>query len=466
MQGRIIMTEKHKHFWLYGSYAIAIFLLIAPTISKAQESPFDYSGSESIETSIWDDDFYEEEKPLDYTGKLWERSTLTGDWGGKRNELAQKGITFKSTVTQIYQSNFTDGSNDRRYGRYSGSADYEMNLDFGKMGLWPGGFLKVRGMTGLRKSLNSKAGSIMSVNSNALFPSPDGKDTALTDFLFMQFLSENFGLLVGKMNTLDDGDVNEFAHSYNTQFLNTALLINPVTFLTSPYSTFGIGALLFNEVATYTFSVIDTEESATNSGSGTVFHNGTTVASQLRFKTCIAGRPGHQLFGGTWSNKKYDALKQDPRTLLGAILLPNRGMPLKTQNGSWCFYYNMDHYLYLKEGTLDQGVGVFARYGVSDGKANLFKYFASLGIGGKGIIPGRDQDTFGIGYYHVWFSDRLPNFVYRRLIDKHENGGELYYNVALSPWLHLTPSLQVIQSGLKSVNNSVVVGGLRLVIDL
>ena len=111
-----------------------------------------------------------QENTPDYSGNLWTRSTLTGDWGCARTELAKKGVTFKSTVTQIYQGNFTDGKDGDTDRRYSGSADYEMNLDFGKLGLWQGGFLKVRGMTGFRKSINSKSGSILPVNSDALFP--------------------------------------------------------------------------------------------------------------------------------------------------------------------------------------------------------------------------------------------------------------------------------------------------------
>ena len=434
------MAHKFNCFLLMIVFAVAI-IMAAPIPSGAQENTPDYSGS------------------------LWTRSTLTGPWGCARNELAKKGITFKSTVTNIYQGNFTDGKDGDTDQRYSGSADYEMNLDFGKLGLWQGGFLKVRGMTGFRKSINSKAGSILPVNSNALFPTPDGKDSALTDLLFMQFLSRNFGLLVGKMNTLG-GDANAYAHDYNTQFLNASFVANPVTFRTVPYSGVGTGAIYLNEVMTYTFTVIDTEGSATKSGSGTVFHDGTTVATELRFKTCIAGLPGHQLFGGTWSNKNFTNLDQDGRLILRKVLLPNRDIPLKTFKDSWCFYYNMDHYLFLKEGTTDQGLGVFARYGVSDGKANPIKYFASFGIGGKGLIPGRCQDTFGAGYYHAWFSNQLPDIVYNRYLHGNEQGVELYYNVALTPWMRLTPDLQIIEPGFKSVDSPVVVGGLRLVLDL
>jgi porin len=125
----------------------------------------------------------------------------------------------------------------------------------------------------------------------------------------------------------------------------------------------------------------------------------------------------------------------------------------------------MDHYLYLKEGTKDQGFGIFARYGVSDGKANPIKYFASFGIGGKGLIPDRCQDTFGVGYYHVWLSNQIPSIAYRFLLNGNEQGGELYYNIYLTPWVQLTPDLQIIQSADQRVDNTVIVGGLRMQVN-
>ena len=38
-----------------------------------------------------------------YSGDIWNRSTLTGDWGGLRNQLAEKGVTLDLSVTQIGQ---------------------------------------------------------------------------------------------------------------------------------------------------------------------------------------------------------------------------------------------------------------------------------------------------------------------------------------------------------------------------
>ena len=76
----------------------------------------------------------------------------------------------------------------------------------------------------------------------------------------------------------------------------------------------------------------------------------------------------------------------------------------------------------------------------------------SGGIGGKGIIPGRDNDTFGVGYYYISISSELPAIF--NLDD--EQGFELFYNVEVTPWFHVTPGLQVIDPGPKSSDTAVV----------
>ena len=38
-----------------------------------------------------------------YSGDVWNRSTLTADWGGLRNEWAAKGLTLDANITQVGQ---------------------------------------------------------------------------------------------------------------------------------------------------------------------------------------------------------------------------------------------------------------------------------------------------------------------------------------------------------------------------
>jgi porin len=84
-------------------------------------------------------------------------------------------------------------------------------------------------------------------------------------------------------------------------------------------------------------------------------------------------------------------------------------------------------------------VGVFGRFGFG-GEPNIFEQFYSFGVSGKGSIPTRDRDTWGVGYYHANISDDI-NPVFG--LDA-EQGVEAYYNIEVTPWMHITPDLQVI----------------------
>jgi porin len=72
----------------------------------------------------------------DYGGDLLNRSRLSGDWGGRRTDLANKGVQVDVDWTQYVQG-VVDGGLDRKT-RYGGHVDYLINLDLMRMGLIPG----------------------------------------------------------------------------------------------------------------------------------------------------------------------------------------------------------------------------------------------------------------------------------------------------------------------------------------
>jgi porin len=113
------------------------------------------------------------------------------------------------------------------------------------------------------------------------------------------------------------------------------------------------------------------------------------------------------------------------------------------------------------------------RFGVSDGVANPVKYAYNVGIGGKGIVPGRPDDSFGIGWSRMNLSDNFFPLLRERLRLglTQEDAVELYYNVAVTRWLNATADLQIINQALKKTLDSsgrlrdmdtAVVAGLRL----
>lgn len=403
----------------------------------------------------------------DYSGDIWNRSFMLGDWGGARTELAEHGILFEFDLTQIIQGNAHGGKDTSNAFRYSGSVDYTLRFDTARMGLWPGGLITLSGETIFGQSVNSKAGAISPVNTDALFPFPDDSGlTTLSEFSITQALSEKLVITAGKLNVLQ-GDDNVFAHSEKTQFLNTAFRVNPVLFTASPYTAMGGGVILLpTDWLTITTFVLDNdpEGDASRTGFNTAFHgrNWLSVAQEFTFKWNPFGKPGHQRFGWFWTTRDFLDFSVDPRInlpvrfftqrLLPRQLVPRplrairfadriySGVELDTKTSDWGVYYNFDQYLYTEPDDPEQGWGIFGRFGYDGGGANIFSSFYSAGVGGKGVIPGRDNDTFGFGYYYADFTNDLPDALH---IDG-EQGVELFYNIEITPWLHITPDLQVI----------------------
>jgi porin len=142
---------------------------------------------------------------------------------------------------------------------------------------------------------------------------------------------------------------------------------------------------------------------------------------------------------------------QDPRAFI-----PPLGVAPSVEDSSWAFYYNFDQFLVTEAGDPSQGWGVFGRFGVSDGDANYVHRFYSAGLGGTGLIPGRDRDRFGAGYYYMELTDNRSGL----LTDDGEHGVEVFYNLAVTPWFELTADLQVVD-GVGRFSDTAVVGGLR-----
>jgi len=399
-----------------------------------------------------------------YSGDFLKRSTLTGDWGGLRNDLARKGVTFDVSVTQTYQG-VVDGGKDSSW-EYGGRGDLTLKMDTGKMGLWPGGLLTVELEGNWGKAVNRSTGALMTVNTNQAFPVVGETLLALPALNYTQDLSKHVGLFAGKLDTIVTGDLNAFAHGKGEdQFMNLAFNINPVLIMTVPYSTLGAGVIIKPAkdpgAALVSLAVVSSLGEANTSGFSDLSWNALTFTGEGRVRTDFFGRTGHQMVGFTYSNNEFTSLDQR----LGAFL--ETGTILK-KKGSWSVIYNFDQYLYEPQKGSGRGVGIFGRFGASDGNPNPAKYFFSLGVGGKGVVASRPHDQFGIGWYYLDVGN--PTFItplgtLKLLHD--EQGFEAYYNFAVTPWALLTPDVQVVRPTQKATRygqevNTATVLGLRL----
>jgi porin len=145
--------------------------------------------------------------------------------------------------------------------------------------------------------------------------------------------------------------------------------------------------------------------------------------------------------------------------------IPGSGVSPSRSNETWAIYYNFDQYLWNPTISSDKGgpevdptrgVGLFGRLGFADESTSAIAQFYSFGIGGRGLGSGRPHDRWGVGWYYMKTSRDLPGFLH--LGD--EQGGEAFYNFAVTPAFMITADLQVTDSAKEGIGTAVI-GGLR-----
>jgi porin len=358
--------------------------------------------------------------------------------------MAANGINLDVDLVQSLQGLNRGGSlrnQDSVLYRYGGYVDYRLNVDTGKMGLWPGSLLALKAETQFASFLEStQTGALLAPNAAALYPAPCDDTSGLSSIVFTQFLAKFLAIYLGKIDVFG-GDANAFAHEFKTQFMNAGLGPNLALATTVPYTPLGAGFLLLpTESAVFNFSALSPTGKANSAGFDQLYKDKVVLTGESRAGIKPIGLPGHQLIGGTWSSKTFTTIAQDPRVTLTLLGLPD-GVPVRQQTGSWAVYYNFDQFLYTTKADGFQGIGIFARIGLADGDANPVEQFYSFGIGGQGMLPKRDHDRLGIGFYYSSFSSDLRGLI----LNSSEIGLEIFYKIAATNWLYVTPDIQMIE---------------------
>ncbi len=410
------------------------------------------------------------EVPETWGGDWATRQRLSGDWGGVRDEMAKKGVELDANMF-LLPGGVVSGGRDTG-AEFWGNVDYTLNIDTDKLGLWPGGFFKFEGVSSFGNTLYDQAGAILPTNMPTLYPSFNQASSGLMQASFTQFLSPEFGVTLGKMSPLEFTPT-EFYGDYRTQFMNTGLNFS-ASLAMAPLSAYG-GGLLFlpTKEITLMAMALDANGSPMENDISKAFEDGVTLLSAANIKVKPFGLVGHQSVTGLWSDKSRFSLDQDPGNLARMLLIeqyPRLGNPgpilerilqrffpklltpveaANRKDSTWSVIYSFDQYLWQPEGDSKHGIGLFFNFGATDGNPNPVQYSYMMGIGGKGV-PGRPNDSFGVGWARTQFSEQFVPLLRERLglgLD-HEDAIEMYYTASITPWLNVSPNLQVINSGL------------------
>lgn len=408
-------------------------------------------------------------------GGLLERSYLLDNLGGVRDTMVGHGLYLDVSVTQFLHGNVSGGTNTNSV-RNEGTADYWLTLDTGKAGLWSGGalFLHAESSWQADKSISSDTGNLLPPNFDAAMPMPgENEGFTIPELYLVQALPANFAVIAGKVNFSGLGDTNIFANNERTQFSYTGLNNNPILGSFIPYTPLGV-ALAWNPSKEQGFTLLATQVKGDGTTSGfDNFDGDVTIGGQYQYSTVFNDKlPGHYLALVGYNSKDIPQYDVDPRHLIEEII---GVVPVADKSENYAFLVNFDQYLWVKEDADDAGrsklppvgIGIFGRAGWAPKDRNVIDQFYSFGVGGYGmLIPGRDNDRWGLGWAGTHISSDLRDDVglLGIDIDSFEHAFEAFYNIEVTPAIHLTLNAQVIDSPAAVVDTATTVGS-RLQVD-
>ena len=388
---------------------------------------------------------------------IFDQPTLTGNWGGARDQLADRGVTLDLSLTQFFQGAAVGGALDGY--QYGGKFDLYFNVDAEKALKWHGLSLVAHFETRYGEDVNNTDGLFTFGNFNMAFPTFAEGSSGVTSLKLMQQVGNNFSLIAGKINTLDDFRLDFTGMNGRDRFMNSAVVANIINARTIPYSTYGAGFSAFvDQGPQFLFLARDPDDHAASADLDALLAHGVVLTASLRVPVCPFGLPGTHVFGGNWSSRRYSSI--DPSSWVN---VPGQGVPSPTEYGSWAAYWNFDQHLWVDPSNSDRRIGIFGMTGIADGNPNPVRWNATVGMGATGLVPGRKNDSFGAGYFYVATSDHFKDFVVRPpepagLAQRNEQGVELYYNAAITGWCNLTFDVQIAEPSTRNLDITVLLG--------
>jgi porin len=359
-------------------------------------------------------------------------------FGKARQSLADSGVAIEGSLTNFGQGVVSgDGSRDIAWGN---RGDLILRFDGGKLGLWDGLSLTLHQEVVWGADANFAGdGSIIPVNTALAFP-PIGGDDANLSLIVTQAFGSQATVSVGKFSMLDAASRTPILGGGGLEtFMNTAFAA-PISGVTPPYILGGI-ATYRTAPAIYTLMIYDPRNAADPDVVGEPFESGVTTSLSVTFPARPRGLPGFYSVRGVYSTQDGLDLASTPQ-----LLLPPEAQDIQTKEGYWYASMSMQQYLGQDPVNPEVGWGVFGQVSVSDGNPNPIAWSVIAGIGGRGgPFKGRDDDAWGVGYFHYGLSEDLKSGLDEvRLGLDDEQGIEAFYNLAVTPWLRVTADVQWI----------------------
>lgn len=388
---------------------------------------------------------------------------LLGTWGGLRTDLKERGVDFELFYFGSLPSNVDGGIKTGTV--YQGALLGTIDLDSEKLIGYEGGrlFISSVWLHGEEGFSNEHIGDLNKVNlvdfSNML---------RLWEAWYSQKLLDNkVTLKVGLMSVDRDFIVPEYYNSLaSINFLNQTFFYPTLAFNlyqipgfpfgnhslpSTPYGA--LGALVkveptdgfYVQAAVYEGNPDDSYHGVDLSLDG---DEGALIYAETGFRwNRERGLPGTVKLGGFYHTDEFSDVREGVRYAVGIAAEP------REHSGNFGGYLLAEQYLWLEEGRDDpamQGAVGFFRVAGAPRDRNLTEFGIDGGIVVKGLIPGRDWDTLGLGLSYLKISKDIRQGVRSVNADigtsfklpDYEGLVELSYKAQLTAWWTLQPSVQ------------------------
>ena len=373
---------------------------------------------------------------------------------GDTNIDKVEGISLEFVYTGELFGNFSGGT--KIGSRYMANIDLTLTLDTEKAGWWPGGTFFFYGLNNHGNRDGDFSGDL--VGDLQGVSNIEASDFwRLYEAWYEQiFFDGIFSLLLGYHDMNSEFDVTEFGGL----FLNSSFGIGPEFGGVTAPSIFPVVApavrvklqpndAFYVQAAVYDGNPGDQDVNnnglefrlSSSDGAMSIYEMGYSIGQDTL--------PGTYKVGG-WH---HTASKTD-----------EAGNPHSDNYG---FYFVADQLIIPEQAGGDQGLGLFIQIGKVPDDRNEVDLYVGGGVNYHGLLPGRDEDDFGIAVAHASISKNINMVVPGVVRDSAETVFEITYLANLLPWFSIQPDFQyIINPGADPAIENALVGGLRFGIVL
>jgi porin len=381
-------------------------------------------------------------------GPWWTWPTIDGNWSGYRRTLADRGIVFSGTTVVDMQGN-ASGGRSRGFAAADASL-LALDTDLEKLGGIKGLLFHAEFVANAGQNLSAKnIGNVLQVGTAFAQPGYYLGQMYVQQKLF----NDKFTLQVGRMTTANNFASLPVFADYVSLAVNPipiSLTNNTIYFTSLPAVEWtGVGTLALTRSTSIAVGIY-----------GTNLPSGLPVASQhgldfsfdgsggpmevaqvtyyLNQASDESGLPGTYYVGGFYSGADYE-------------VLPDGGR----RRGDYGFYLEGQQMIYRYGGPgSDTGLTPWLSITYNPQQTiNQLPLSVLVGAIYHGLIPGRGDDTLGLGFYYGKLSTALAAATGEKVL-------EFDYTLWATPWLGITPDFQYVlnPSGGSSSRNATVPG--------